>query len=474
MASSTRRAFLKRTAALSASLICAENTAVGFAGAVAVSNPRAWVTDDRRKYEPLAVSPWQSNPAAGAFTIRIDAARKFQSILGFGGAFTEASCYLFHGMDPAGRRRLLEELFGRDGLRLSVGRTAIGSSDYSRTAYSYDDAREPDPDLKQFSIDHDRACILPILRDAQKANPEMFFFASPWSPPGWMKTGGSLLGGSMRKRYFRSYADYFVKFLECYKAGGVNISAVTTQNEVDTDQDGRMPATLWGQEYESGFIKEFLGPAIRQSSSDTKIWLLDHNYNLWGRVMDELSDPDLAQYVDGVAWHGYMGTPDAMTRVHEAFPDKHAYSTEGGPDITAPDYATDWVKWSGAYAGILKNWARCIVTWNLLLDENGQPNIGPFQCGGLVTLNSKTGQLLRSGQYLALAHYSRAIRRGARVIATEGNPSGVEHVALENPDGSRVLVLTNRGAKQEISCQSEEGFLTVRLPSNSVITLQWG
>ena len=288
-----------------------------------------------------------------------------------------------------------------------------------------------------------------------------------------MKAGGSMLGGSMRKKYFASYAQYFLKFLQAYAAEGVPIQAVTSQNEVDTDQDGRMPAALWGQEYELGFIKEFLGPALRVAGLDTKIWILDHNYDLWGRVVDQLSDPAFARFVDGVAWHGYVGTPDSMTKVHNAFPSKNAYWTEGGPDYTDPAYAADWAKWAGTYAGILKNWARCIVGWNFVLDEKGKPDIGPFSCGGLVTLDSKTRQITRSGQYWAFAHYSKAVRRGARVVATKSDVAGLEHVAFVNPQGDSVLVLTNQGPARPVTCRCGEKQLRLELPKDSILTLQW-
>lgn len=234
-----------------------------------------------------------------------------------------------------------------------------------------------------------------------------------------------------------------------------------------------MPAALWGQEYEAGFVKEFLGPALHKAGLDTKIWLLDHNYNLWGRVLDQLGDPELAQYVDGVAWHGYVGTPDAMTRVHDAYPSKDAFWTEGGPDFTEPTYATDWAKWSSTFCGVLKNWSRCIVSWNLVLDEKGTPNIGPFHCGGLITEDSKTRQLTRSGQYWAFAHYSKAVRRGAQVLASKGSTPGIDHVAFANPGGDYVLVLTNQGEAREIDCRFEGKSVHLSLPRNSIVTLQW-
>jgi glucosylceramidase len=453
-------------------MVCANGLGLWGEPSAAAGPCRAWMTSDGQKFTEIAVPGWQSTSDTVP-GVTVDASQRFQSILGFGGAFTDASCYLLGEMEPEQRRQLLEELFGRDGLGLSVGRTCIGSSDYSRTAYSYDDTPAPDPELKHFSIEHDRGYILPVLREALHTRPDLFLFATPWSPPGWMKTGGSLLGGSMRKECFPCYSQYFVRFLEAYKAAGVPIRAVTVQNEVDTDQDGKMPATLWGQEYEAGFIKEFLGPALRAADLDTKIWLLDHNYDLWGRVMDMMSDPQVLQYVDGVAWHGYVGQPDAMTKVHNAFPSQNAYFTEGGPFYDAPDYLTDWAKWSGSYAQILKNWARCIVGWNLLLDEKGRPNIGPFTCGGLVMLDSKTQELTRSGQYWAFAHYSKAVQRGAYVIASSTDQPGIEHVAFANPDGSYVLVLTNAGDESRVKCRFADKAMPVTLARNSVLTLQW-
>ena len=452
-------------------MVCANGLPL-WSQTAATGATRAWMTTEKDRFREIPVAGWGS-ASGSASGVTVDASRRFQSILGFGGAFTDASCYLLSRMEAEQRRKLLDEFFGPDGLRLSMGRTCMGASDYSRNAYSYDDAKTADPELTHFSIEHDRAYILPVLREALSVQPELFLFATPWSPPGWMKTGGSLLGGSMRKEYFAAYAQYFVKFLDGYKAEGVPIRAVTTQNEVDTDQDGKMPAALWGQEYEAGFIKGFLAPALRAANLGTKIWLLDHNYDLWGRVLDMLSDPDVFKNVDGVAWHGYMGEPSAMTRVHNSFPDKSAYWTEGGPFYSDSDYQTDWAKWSGKYAQILKNWARCIVAWNLVLDEKGRPNIGPFNCGGVVTLDSKTQALTCSGQYWAFAHYAKAVRRGAQVIATSSEGAGIEHVAFANPDGGYVLVLTNAGDEREVECRFAGKSLPVTLARNSVLTLIW-
>jgi len=473
--SRTRRDFLKTTAAATASLAACRASSLWAASSAAASSAgvKGWTTSKDRKYAVIDAPQWRPAQAGSAPGIQIDSSSRYQKILGFGAAFTDASCYWFAKLNPKERQALLAEFFGPAGLRLSVCRTCMGASDYSLNSYSYDDSTEPDPDLRKFTIEHDRAYILPALRSAREINPELFLFSTPWSPPGWMKSGGSMLGGSMRKQYFATYADYFVRFLQGYSAEGVKVNAVTIQNEVDTDQNGRMPATLWGQEYEIEFVGKFLGPAFEKASLDTKIWILDHNYALWGRVLDEFSDPLVSKYAEGVAWHAYYGTVDAMTRVHDAFPAKSAYWTEGGPDYTSPDYLTDWVKWSHTFSDALRNWARCLVGWNLVLDEKGSPNIGPFPCGGVVTVDSKTHEITRSGQYWAFAHFSKSIRRGAQVLASAGDLHGIDHVAFENPDGSHVLVVTNQGDGQVIACQIGDQALNLALDSDSVTTLVW-
>jgi glucosylceramidase len=355
---------------------------------------------------------------------------------------------------------------------LSVCRTCIGSSDYATTLYSYDDGA-PDPTLARFSIAHDQQYILPILRQARGINPDLFLFSSPWSPPGWMKANGSMLGGSMRRQYMPSYAEYFVKFLQDYGANGLPVQAVTIQNEVDTDQDGRMPACIWPQEYEADFVSQHLGPAFERAGLKTQIWLIDHNYNLWGRAIAELEAPNVRKYADAIAWHGYLGEPQWMNRVHEKFPHVAMYWTEGGPDYTDPRYAADWADWGKTFTGILRNCCRSITAWNFALDEKGRPNIGPFSCGGLLTIHSQSHAVTYSGQYWALAHYSRFIRRGARRFDSRSQDTELYHAAFQNPDGQKVLVLSNPGPAKFYELRLNELAARVSLPADSVSTLAW-
>ncbi|HZD94495.1 MAG TPA: hypothetical protein VE133_09585, partial [Candidatus Sulfotelmatobacter sp.] len=220
------------------------------------------ITTGDQRYSSSQPLVWQSAHRAPAEnTIVLGTLRSQHPILGFGAAFTDAACYVFHKMPEADRERLLQELFHPDQMALSVCRSCVGSSDYARNIYSYDEGG-PDPELSRFSIAHDREYILPVLRRARQINDKLFLLASPWSPPGWMKDNNSMLGGTIRKRYLGPYAKYMVKFLQAYEAEGVVIDAVTPQNEVDTDQDSRMPACLLPQEIEVEYVGQHLGPAI--------------------------------------------------------------------------------------------------------------------------------------------------------------------------------------------------------------------
>jgi glucosylceramidase len=496
MHDTNRRVFLKLAASVGAAVAVGEGKALyaespGVPGAV-----RAWRTTANEKFKPVQSPPqWEIGQDISALALSLDPGKVCQEILGFGGAFTDASCYLMSQLSPDARHKLLNDLYGPSGLQLSVGRTCIGTSDYSTKMYSYDDRPEPDPELKYFSIDEDRNWIIPTLKEAREINPDLYLFSCVWSPPGWMKTGGSMLGGCFQERWFATHSQYFVKFLKAYADAGVKVQAITVNNEVDTDQDGHFPATLWAQGHEAVFVGLFLGPALEKASLDTKIWIIDHNYDLWGRAVCELSNPKVAKYVDGVAWHSYSGDPDAMTRVHDMFPDKHMYFTEGGPPahLFGPaeqrppeqqhrrvfrEYGTDFARWSVSFTDMLRNWARCITVWNLLLDENGRPDLTnpprPMRRAGLISVDNKTKELTYSGNYYAFPHYSKLIRRGARVFASSGDLPGVAHVAAENPDKSRVMVLTNSNtAAQQVQCRLGAHTLKVVLPPDSITSLVW-
>ena len=277
----------------------------------------------------------------------------------------------------------------------------------------------------------------------------------------------------MSRKYLGDYARYILKFLQAYAAEGVPINAITCQNEVDTDQNGQMPACLWAQEAEVEFVGNHLGPLLQSTKLPTKIWILDHNYNLWGRAVCELEDRDLRQYVGGVAWHCYGGTADMIGKVHQEFPDVPMYFTEGGGLITDPDYKNDWTKWAAVFGAALRNWCCSVTAWNLALDENGGPKIGPYPCAPMLTIQSQTKEVGRTGLYWAMAHYARKIERGAVRIDSQTQAKDLEHAAFLNPDGQTVLVVANSGALRTLELRLGGNSSAVTLPENSVATLAW-
>lgn len=434
---------------------------------------RVWVTHSNKRFQLAPTLKFTTISAKNLEAIRINTEQKYQEVLGFGAAFTDASCFLFSQLELSKRLNLFKELFAPTDMGLNVCRTCVGSSDYSRTVYSY--AETPgDWNLAHFSIAHDRNYILPMLNEARQANPELFIISSPWSPPGWMKTYNSMLGGWMQARYLKVYAHYYVRYLQEYAAAGVPIDALTPQNEVETDQDGRMPACLWSPELEMAFVRDYLGPMLKEKGLKTKIWIVDHNYSLWRRAKWILDHPDARKFIDGVGFHPYKGTPDMMSLLHKAYPHIGIYWTEGGSRLLGnSQYATEWCKHGKIFTAIMRNWCRSITAWNLALDEEGKPNIGSFKAGGLVTIHSQTKEVTYSGQFWAMGHFSKFVRRGAKRIESEGNTNEVAHVAFANPNNEIVLVITNPGQTRKVELQYREFYATLKMPANSMITAVW-
>ena len=270
-----------------------------------------------------------------------------------------------------------------------------------------------------------------------------------------------------------SYANYFLKFLRAHEAEGVTIQAVTVQNEVDTDQDGTMPACTWPQDYEADFVTMHLGPLFQRSGVKTKIWILDHNYDLWGRALGELETPDVLKYTNAIAWHGYSGEPEWMTRVQDAFPEVEMYWTEGGPDYRRASYPHEWAKWGATFTDILRNSCRSITVWNLAANEHGRPYVGGGGdgVGGAMIINSKTKEISYSGMFWALGHFSRFVRRGAKRIDSRSALPEISHCAFQNPDESLVAVITNPGSALSCRLQLGSEMADVQLAPNSVLTL---
>ena len=401
----------------------------------------------------IARPVFQSEPLFGIQSIKREEVA-FDSFGGFGVAITGSSCYNLAQMEKSEREKLLKSLYSKDGLGFSVGRVSIGASDYSAQVYSYDDV-DGDVALEHFSIEKDKEYIIPILKEIIEINPDIYLYASPWSPPGWMKTTSSMGGGYMRGEYVDCYADYIVKYIQEYAKCGIKIAGLTPQNEIQTDQDGTMPACLWKEEDEKNFVISVKKKLI-ENKLDVKVWVLDHNFSYVNRVESQLENSnDFKNSCDGIAFHYYGGAIEDTLYLQKSYPDLPMHFTEAGPRLY-DNYSTDFCKWAIMMSKVLNCGYKSFTGWNLMLDEYGGPNIGPFFCGGLITRNTQTGELLYSGQYKAFMHVSKFMKKGALIynVPHESRkmkmftfpPKGyipLEVSCIKNIDGSVCYFLTN-------------------------------
>lgn len=415
-----------------------------------------YLTDKNHTMAEFEIFPATKLSRAYTLTIGTEANTNFR---GFGVAITGSSCYNLSLMEETERTEFLKGIYSKEGLGLSVGRVSIGASDYSPELYTYDDVPF-DTELKHFSVDRDKKYIIPMIKEILKINPDLLLFASPWSPPGWMKTGENIGGGYMRSKYVECYADYIVKFIKAYAENGIKISAITPQNEPETQQMGMMPTCAWHPEIEAEFIKT-LRKKLDEEKLDVKIWMFDHSFSYVNRVLWVFdNDKDALDACDGVAFHYYDGTVEETLKFRRAYPNVDLHFTEGGPRLL-DNYGTDWCKWSIMAAKSLSCGYKSFTGWNLMLNESGGPNIGPFWCGGLATRNTMTGELSYSGQYKAFNHFAKFINKDSKIypillgeeydLEMFSYPRvnrEIEGICIDNNDGKTVLVLTNPNAEK--------------------------
>ena len=440
----------------------------------------AWVTTgDRSRLLARESGLSFATRATLANQIDVDADRRYQSIVGYGAAVTDASAWLIQTrLNEAQRAALLKELFGRDdGLGLSFTRISIGASDFSRSHYSLADTPDgkPDPDLKHFSIEPNRAELLPVLRAARAINPELRVVASPWSPPGWMKTSGSLVHGRLLPEAQPALAAYLVRFSDAFAAEGVPLFALTLQNEPDYDTPDYPGMRLEAPE-RARIIGQFLGPMLAKRPGAPIILDWDHNWDKPESPLAVLADRQANPFIAGVAWHCYGGDVAAQTPVHAAYPDKDAYLTECSGGEWDKGWA-DSLRWftRELIIGSTRGWSRGIILWNLALDEQHGPHAGGCgNCRGVVTIDSRTGAITRNLEYYVLGHASRFVMPGAHRIESTTGVKGLASVAFQNPDGSIVLIVLNDAKSQrKFSVSSAGASFDYALPAGAVATFAW-
>ena len=441
-----------------------------------------WITTagHTRALAPSAPARFAGRAAARP-QIVVDDTQRFQEIVGFGASLTDSSAWLIqHMLDARQRDALLKELFGREGngLGLSFSRLTIGASDFSRHHYSLNDTPDgtPDPDLKHFSIDQNRGDVIPVARAMLAINPQLKIMASPWSAPGWMKDSNSLIQGRLLPQYYDAFSRYLLRYVDAYAAEGIPIFALTVQNEPDYEPKD-YPGMRLNAPARARLIGDHLGPMIARRGSGPLIFDWDHNWDKPEEPMGVLSDPVAGNYVDAVAWHCYGGDVAAQSPVHDAFPDKDAYMTEcSGGDWEPVRSGGLPLQMKNIIIRSMRHWARGALFWNLALDENNGPYAGGCHtCRGVVTIDSRTGEITRTDEYYALAHASRFVRPGAHRIASSGPTDDLDNVAFRNADdGSLVLLVSNSAIQpRRFSVAHGERRFAYTLPARSVATFVW-
>ena len=417
--------------------------------------------------------------------VLVDESQTYQSLEGFGAAFTDSAAYLLEQVEqPSALSGTLSDLFTRtgSGIGLSFMRIPMGASDLARSVYSFDDlpAGQSDPTLASFSIAHDQSYVLPLVVAAKTLNPQMKLMANPWSPPAWMKSGGKLEGGTLLPSMYTPFANYFIKYIQAYNAAGAPIDYISLQNEplyVPTNY----PSMGMDAPTQLQIMRDYVLPALTANSLTTKVFVYDHNWDTQSYPETVLSDPTImaSSQVAGTAWHGYGGTPGAQQTVQNDFPTKGTWETEhSGGTFTSDQFTTDFLE----ITQVLRNSAKSFVKWSLALDQNLGPNLtqisgaglgGCATCTPIVTINSTTGAATRDVEYYTLGHYSKYALPGA-VRIYSSNAETIATVAFKNPDGSKALVaFNNSSGNQTFQIQWGTQSLSYSLPGYAAATFTW-
>ena len=372
---------------------------------------------------------------------------KYQKILGFGAAFTETSAYNFSLLSPAAQEKLSELYFGKTGIGFNFCRTQINSSDFGIDEYTY--VADNDVDLKTFSIDRDRKYIIPMIKSALKVNPDIWLFASPWSPPAWMKDNKQMKqGGYVLPQYYQSWAKYYSLYLDEFKKEGINFFGVTIQNEAKAVQTWE--SCIWSGKEEGMFAANYLRPTLDESGfGEIKIMIWDHNKErIMERARESFSFPGAKEAIWGIAHHWYSGDHfDNLRMAHELYPDKPLIATEnssGGSIIGAENWWNPVERYAKESIVDLNNFTSALVSWNMILDETGGPVHN--RKGGSVTstiVDTKKKDFTLTSTYYAYGHFSKFIKRGAVRIGSSSYNDAVKVAAFNNPDGEIIIVILN-------------------------------
>ncbi|KPL60556.1 glycoside hydrolase family 30 protein [Rossellomorea vietnamensis] len=406
--------------------------------------------------------------------IQLDPEKKFQEMLGFGGAFTEAAAHSLSLISPEKREEIIHRYFDpAEGIGYRFGRTHINSCDFSLGNYTY--VEDVDTSLKSFSIDREKKLVIPLIQEAMEvAGKELSILASPWSPPAWMKTNGEMNNGGKLLPEFQSvWADYYSKYIEAMEKEGIGIWGLTIQNEPEAKQV--WDSCLYTGEEERDFIKNHLGPSLeKHGHGDVKVIIWDHNRDvIHERAKAVLSDPEAAKYVWGTGVHWYVSEEfENLSKVHHDFPDKHLIFTEGCIEGGVRPGAWDTGERYGRnIIGDLNNYLEAWIDWNMVLNEEGGPNHVGNYCDAPVIVDTVNDDVRYNSSYYYIGHFSKYIKVGARRIGCQISNDSVSATSFENPDGEIVVIVMNANDhEEEISLACGEGNFNTTLPLHSIAT----
>lgn len=407
--------------------------------------------------------------------------KKFQTITGFGGSFTEASAYLLNKLSKKNRDSILKAYFSNEGARYSLTRTHMNSCDFSLSNYSYTPVPD-DINLEHFSINEDKDDVIPMIQDALSISQDGFkIIASPWTAAPWMKDNNNWVGGKLLPKYYNTWALFFSKYIDAYKSEGIDIWGFTVENEPHGNGNNWESMHYTPKEM-TDFVQFHLGPKLEADGHGKKV-ILGYDQNRAGlkEWVDEMyRDEASSKYFDGTAIHWYESTydyfPEALQYAHHKAPNKYLIETEGCIDSEVPKWqddawywkkeATDW-GWDWARAedkylhpkyapvnryardiiGCLNNWVDGWVDWNMVLDKQGGPNWFKNWCVAPVIVDPENDEVYFTPLYYTMAHFSKYIRPNAKIIGVENSNKKLMVTAAENPDESVVVVIFNETEK---------------------------
>lgn len=414
----------------------------------------------------------------GAMSVSLDLARRFQPVAGFGASLTESSAWLINTqLTPGARARLLEDLFDPvSGAGISYLRQPIGASDFALGDYTYDDqpVGRVDPALTGFSMRRDQTQVFPLLAQARAVNPELRVMVSPWSPPGWMRSGDGVTAaaGRLRPEFYPAYAEYLTRVVATYHDAGLPVDAVTMQNEPAGSPPG-YPAMDMSVAEQAAFAP-VLAAALGRAGLSPRVLASDHNWDRVDEARAVLADPQAAGVFGGVAFHCYGGDPTDQSRLPVG---TAVYVSECSGGDWSPDFGADLN--FGArilIMGALGGGARTLIFWNVALDlDHGPRNGGCAECRGVVTIDPATGEITRNVEYYLLGQLARVVRPGAvRVATTSSDPSVIEAVGFANVDGTLAAVVYNRsGADQPVVLGTGHSQVGTTVPARSLASYSW-